>query len=139
MSETTIDKLAKKTGVTVETIRYYERRGLLPTLHRTPAGYRLYPPEAAGQLRFVRRARELAFSLGEVSQLLSLRDGWTDACETVQRMARARLDALSDEIGTLQTSTDELERLIALCDDAVAGPCAILDALDSEALMAETR
>ena len=139
MSEMTIGKLAKKTSVTVETIRYYERRGLLPTPHRTPAGYRLYPPDAVKQLQFIKRARELAFSLDEVSQLLSLRDGGPEACEVVQRMAKNRAELLAEKIGALQASKDKLDGLIALCDDAVAGPCAILDALDPDALTADTR
>ena len=101
MTEMTIGKLAKKTSVTVETIRYYERRGLLPTPRRTPAGYRLYPPDAVKQLQFIKRARELAFSLDEVSQLLELRTGGRDECETVQRMAKNRAAVLGEKIDAL--------------------------------------
>lgn len=69
----TIGRLATKAGVNLETVRFYERRGLLPKPPRSTSGYRLFPPEAAQRLRFIRRAQELGFSLKEIWELLSLR------------------------------------------------------------------
>ena len=65
----TIGRLAQEAGINLETVRYYERRGLLPTPPRTPAGYRMFPPEAARRLRFIRRAQYLGFSLKEIREL----------------------------------------------------------------------
>lgn len=69
----TISRLAQLGGVNLETIRYYERQGLLPAPPRTAAGYRVFPPEAARRLRFIKRAQELGFSLNEIGELLALR------------------------------------------------------------------
>src|SRR5260370_36661217 len=72
MERLTIGHLAQLGGVNLETIRYYERRGLIPKPGRTAAGYRQFPPDAARRLRFIKRAQELGFSLDEVRELLSL-------------------------------------------------------------------
>ena len=129
MPDMTIGKLAKQTDVTVETIRYYERRGLLPKPRRTPAGYRLYPPEAVPRLRFIKRARDLEFTLDEVTQLLSLRGDPGAGCDTVERMARERLTRLTARIRELQEARERLERLVQRCEGG--DRCAVLQALDA--------
>ena len=73
MEELTIGRLARQGGVNLETIRYYERQGLLPKPPRTAAGYRMFPRETGRRLRFIKRAQELGFSLNEIRELLSLR------------------------------------------------------------------
>jgi DNA-binding transcriptional MerR regulator len=73
MNPLTISHLAREAGINLETVRYYERRGLLPKPPRSPSGYRLFPVEAARRLRFIRRAQELGFSLREIQESLSLR------------------------------------------------------------------
>ena len=69
----TIGRLAKEVGINLDTVRYYERRGLLPKPPRTASGYRLFPAEAVRRLRFIRRAQEIGFSLRDIRDLLSLR------------------------------------------------------------------
>lgn len=69
----TIGRLAQEAGINLETVRYYERRGLLPKPPRTASGYRMFPPEAARRLRFIKLAQDLGFSLREVRELLALR------------------------------------------------------------------
>ena len=81
----TIGWLAREVGVTQETVRYYERQGLLPTPPRSASGYRLFPAEATRRLRFTRRAQELGFSLGEIRELLSLRIAPTARSVDVKR------------------------------------------------------
>lgn len=89
MKSLTIGRLAKEAGVNLETVRFYERRGLLPRPPRSSSGYRMFPAEAARRLRFIRRAQELGFSLKEIRELLSLRVSRT----TTSRDIRARTEA----------------------------------------------
>lgn len=128
MSHITIGKLARQTELTVETIRYYERRGLLPTPRRSPAGYRLYPPDAVSRLRFIRRARELQFSLDEISRLLRYRDRGAAECGVVESMARKRLGQLGAQIHELREAKQRLEHLVARCERGDA--CAIMRTLE---------
>src|SRR5918996_1857178 len=100
----TIGQLAERAGVNIQTVRYYERRGLMPRPARTRAGYRQYRPEAADRLRFIRRAQDLGFSLEEIAELLALRVKHASACATVE--ARAR-----DKIALVERKIDELERM----------------------------
>jgi len=85
MRTLTIGRLAREAGVNLETVRYYERRGLLPRPPRSESGYRLFPEDAAGRLRFIRRAQELGFSLAEIRELLSLRVSRTAKRTDVRR------------------------------------------------------
>ena len=85
MKSLTIGKLARASRVNIETIRFYERKGLLPNPPRSEAGYRLFPEETLERVRFIRNAKELGFSLKEISELLSLRLGPKSTCADVQR------------------------------------------------------
>jgi DNA-binding transcriptional MerR regulator len=87
----TIGDLAKATATKVETVRYYERIGLLPTPARTPGNYRAYGPDHLGRLSFVRRARDLGFSIEQVRELLGLADDRNRPCEAVDAIAREHL------------------------------------------------
>ena len=100
----TIHALAEAAGVKVTTIRYYERRGLMPSPRRTPAGYRQYGQSAVDRLRFIKRAQELGFSLEEIDDLLALNVSDPSAC---QRVAEATVAKLNDIDGKLR----DLERL----------------------------
>jgi Hg(II)-responsive transcriptional regulator len=107
--------VAKHAGVNVETLRYYERRGLLPMPAREGSGYRAYSSDAVRVVRFVKRAQELGFSLDEVEALLDLADGGPDACEAVQSLTVQRIAELDRRIADLQAMRGSLQRLLATC------------------------
>ncbi len=127
-----IGELAARTGVTAETIRYYEREGVIPPATRRGAGqYRRYAVADAERLRFVRRARDLGFSLEEVRELLDLAAGRRGGpCAEVNRMARTHLAQVDAKLAQLAALRIELDRLVASCerDDAVTD-CSLLSAL----------
>jgi Hg(II)-responsive transcriptional regulator len=108
-------QVARRAGVNVETLRYYERRGLLPAPPREDSGYRAYGPDAVRIVRFVKRAQELGFSLDEVDALLGLAAGGPDGCETVQRLTEERIAEFDRRIADLQAMRGSLERLLATC------------------------
>lgn len=123
-------QLAERAGVNPETLRYYERRGLLPTPPRTGAGYRDYPATTVELLRFVKRAQELGFSLDEIEELLELDAGGPDACEAARALATARKADLETRIAALQRMRDSLSDLIATCDLPRADrSCALLESI----------
>src|SRR6516225_4443730 len=98
----TISRLAQLGGVNLETIRYYEREGLLPKPPRTEAGYRLFPSETARRLRFIKRAQELGFSLGEIRELLTLRMKPGTKREHIRSRAEAKITDIEQKIRTLE-------------------------------------
>ena len=133
MKTLTIGRLAKEAGVNLETVRYYERRGLLPRPPRSASGYRLFPDEAAGRLRFIRRAQELGFSLAEIRELLSLRVSRTAKRTDVRRRAEAKIADIAAKIRSLDSMKRALRKLTRAC--AGCGPiaeCPILESLDRE-------
>lgn len=124
-------ELASRVGVNTETLRYYERRGLLAEPPRTSGGYRDYPPTAIGLLRFIKRAQELGFVLDEVDELLELDAGGPDGCEAARALAERRIDDLAGRIRDLQRMRDSLADLVATCDQPRADRrCALLEAID---------
>lgn len=127
----TIGQLAERAGVNIQTVRYYERRGLMPRPSRTRAGYREYRPEAADRLRFIRRAQELGFSLEEIAELLALRVKHASACAEVEARARAKIAVVDRKIAELQRMRSTLERLAAACEaHEPTSECPILEALE---------
>src|SRR5262245_8665599 len=108
-------QVAEAAGVNVETLRYYERRGLLREPQRLPSGYRAYGADAVQVVRFVRRAQELGFTLAEVEALLQLADGGPESCEAAQALANERLAAPEGKIASLRAMRDSLQRLVATC------------------------
>jgi len=127
----TSSQLARRAGVSVEALRFYERRGLLEPPPRTAAGYRQYPPQAVTRLLFIKRAQELGFTLREVAELASLRlEPGTD-CGDVKRRAEGKLADIEAKIKTLQRMRKALRGLTSAC--AGRGPlsaCPIIDALE---------
>lgn len=105
-----IGKLARLAGVTADTIRFYERSGLLPLPHRTTSGYRVYDEAALSQVRFVRKAQSLGFSLDEVRRILSLRGRGPETCRCVIAMAEATLGETGSKLKELQRFRDGLAR-----------------------------
>lgn len=128
----TIGELAARTGVTAETIRYYEREGVIPPAERRGSGqYRRYAAADAERLRFVRRARDLGFSLDEVRELLDLASGARGGpCAEVSRMAQAHLAQVDAKLAQLAALRGELGRLVDACNrDAAVSDCSLLQAL----------
>ena len=133
MKSLTIGRLAREAGVNLETVRYYERRGLLPRPPRSASGYRLFPVEAARRLRFIRRAQELGFSLGEIRELLSLRMSATARSTDVRSRAEAKIADIDAKIRSLDSMKRTLRNLTNACEGC--GPiaaCPILESLDKE-------
>ncbi len=131
MSDLTISKLARRAGVGVETIRFYERKGLLERPSAPAAGYRTYPPEAIRRVRFIRRAKDLGFTLREIDDLLGLRVDPGCRCDDVRARAVAKLDDVNERIADLARVRDALADLVSACEQvAPTGPCPILDAME---------
>ncbi len=124
-----IGDLAKATETKVETIRYYERIGLLPEPGRTSGNYRSYSDEHLGRLSFVRRARDLGFSIEQVRALLSLSDLQDRSCATVNAIAREHLEEVERKISDLKKLRSELDALIKKCDHGTIADCHIIEAL----------
>lgn len=123
----TIGRLAQAAGINVETIRYYQRRGLLVEPRRPPGGQRRYSPETVRQLAFIRRAQQLGFSLEEVKGLLALEHG-RDAAAT-RDMAERKLVVLQARMDELARMKRELKRLLARSGKAGAGRDGFIEAL----------
>ena len=133
MKALTIGRLAKEAGVNLETVRYYERRGLLPRPPRSESGYRLFPDEAVRRLRFIRRAQELGFSLKEIRELLSLRVSRTANRSDVRRRAEAKIADIEAKVKSLESMKKTLRKLTKDCDGCVpVSKCPILESLDGE-------
>ena len=124
-----IGAAAAASGCHIETIRYYERIGLLPHPARSISGYREYRPEEVDRLRFITRGRELGFSLDEIRSLLTLSDDPTLPCRDVDQLARHHLADVRQRLRELRRIAQELERTIASCAGGKRGQCAILGAL----------
>lgn len=124
-------EVAAQAGVNLQTLRYYERRGLLPEPARGPSGYRAYPPEAVQVVRFVKRAQALGFTLNEVQELLRLRVDPAAACAEVRAAARAKVAEIEKRIAALQAMQSALGALADSCkNDGSVSACPILAALN---------
>ena len=127
----TTGEVASRGGVNLETIRYYERRGLLPKPPRTPAGYRTFDAAALRRLRFIKQAQALGFSLKEIKELLALRVDPRTSCADVRRRAEAKIADVEAKLRVLRTMKRALVQLTAAC--AGRGPvsaCPILETLE---------
>lgn len=133
METVTIGQLARKAQVHVETVRYYERRGLVTKPPRSIANYRLYPEETVRRLRFIKHAQALGFSLKEIKELLSLRAAPRTRCTAVRERAVTKIRDIEDKIRAFQAMKKALTKLVAECTGH--GPitdCPILDSLDAD-------
>jgi len=129
MSDLTIGRLAKESGIAAETLRYYERRGLLVADRRTASGYRLYRPEASRRLRFIRRAQ--AFSLDEIAELLALGDDPKRSAAAVKALTRSKIDDIEQRIRDLERMKAGLMTLERRCPGhGSTRDCPILEALN---------
>ena len=129
----TIGELAKQAAVGQETIRFYEREGLVPEPPRTSSGYRQYPAETAARLRFILRAKDLGFALKEIRELLSLRLEEHACRADVRQQASDKIRDLDEKIRDLQGMRSRLRELERACiDQETTDECPILKALHTE-------
>lgn len=131
MRSLTIGQLAKCADVGVETVRFYERQGLLAEPDRKPSGYRQYDEDVVQRLRFIRRAKERGFTLSEIKELLSLRLDPSTTCGDVKRRAEEKIDDIEAKIQTLQRMKKALVKVTKACSGrGGTSDCPILDSLD---------
>lgn len=124
-----IGELGRATGTKVETVRYYERIGLLPKPSRTTGNYRSYGSAELGRLSFIRRARDLGFSLDQVRALLALSDDRTRDCGEIDLIAEAHLREVDRKLADLAALRRELNAVIESCHGGTVGQCRIIEAL----------
>ena len=125
----TIGAVSRQTGVNVETIRYYERIGLLPCPQRSNSGYRVFRRGDVTRLSFVRRARDLGFSLDQVKALLGLAHGRRRSCRAVQAVATAHLGEVRAKMADLRRLERVLQDMVARCGEGAMPGCPLIDAL----------
>ncbi len=135
MNDMTIGRLAQTGGVGVETVRFYQRRGLLPVPPRSGSGInggiRRYGPDEKQRLRFIKAAQSAGFSLGEIKRLLDL-DASADRAQ-VRVLARERISALDKRIAELQSARKALSHLADACSAGTEGPCPIIASFEAVA------
>ncbi len=133
-------EVAAQAQVNTQTLRYYERRGLLPEPERTQSGYRAYTPDAVRVVRFVKRAQQLGFTLDDIEDLLHLADGGPASCEEARTMARTRIADLQQRINELAGMRDALTQLVDTCDQPRAErECPILRDIETATNTASPR
>jgi Hg(II)-responsive transcriptional regulator len=126
-------EVAAQAGVNVQTLRYYERRGILKEPERRPSGYRVYPADAVRLIRFIKRAQEIGFTLNEIEDLLRLRDDQDSACAEVRSAAEAKIEDIEQKIRRLRAMKRALGVLVASCaTEGSPRHCPLLEALDDE-------
>lgn len=127
----TIGKLAKQANVTIETIRYYQRKGLLTEPEKPETGYRQYPSEAIARIKFIKRAQQSGFTLKEITELLSL-DG--EHCEDVQKIAEQKRQQIDEQLKDLTSLRNVLDGLVKGCQqDKTTDHCSLIDAFSNQA------
>jgi Cu(I)-responsive transcriptional regulator len=129
----TIGALGKAAGVKVETIRYYERIGLLPATARAASGYRTYGAGDVERLAFIRHSRELGFHLSAIRELLALSDDPKRSCADADRIAQAHLREVEGRIASLQALRKELKRMITQCRQDRIADCRVIRVLADHA------
>jgi len=129
----TIGQVAERSGIGIETVRFYERKGLIADPPRTDSGYRQYPEDVVVRLRFIRRAKELGFALKEILELLSLRVNPDTTCVDVRKQTEFKISDVEEKIRALRRIKTALKKLAASCvGTGPASECPILEALDSQ-------
>ncbi len=133
MNALTIGELGQQAKVNIETLRYYERRGLLSAPPRSRSNYRLYGPEAVKVVRFIKRAQGLGFTLKEIEELLSLRAAPEASCDEMRKAATEKIEGIDAKIRLLKAMRDALTTLVDQCPgQAPIQECPILEAFTVE-------
>lgn len=125
----TIGRLAQSAGANLETVRYYERIGLMPPPPRTFGGHRNYAPEHVQRLRFIRRSRELGFGLDAIRRLIALSEPGIEACCEVRDMAQEHVASIDARIADLQRLRGVLRQATANCRDGETVRCPVIEVL----------
>jgi DNA-binding transcriptional MerR regulator len=126
-----IGDLSRAAGVNIETIRYYERIGVLPRPARQGNGRRTYGDDDARRLGFIRHARDLGFELADVRTLLALQERPEASCEDASRIAQGQLETVESRIAKLQSLRVELTRMVSECRKGVVAECRVIEALNA--------
>jgi Zn(II)-responsive transcriptional regulator len=129
-----IGALSRLADVSIDAIRFYERRGLMPEPERSDSGYRLYSKEDVRRLRFVKRAQSVGLSLNDIAELLALRTDDRNTCDDVKRRLQEKIRTIDERIAQLQVFRRALERLESACagEETPIHDCPVLEALDAE-------
>ncbi len=128
-----IGEVAKRAGIGIDAVRFYERRGLIPAPSRRPSGYRDYPPEVVLDLRFIRRAKDLGFTLDEIRELRSLDRSPSASAAEVRDAARSKLADIEERIRSLQKVRRALRKAVQDCPgQGPTAACSILRSLTGE-------
>lgn len=131
MDSLKIGQVAQAVGIGVETVRFYERKGLIPQPPRRKSGYREYPRETVAQLRFIRRAKELGFTLKQIGELLDLRDDPGATCGDVRHRAEEKIADMERRIADLRRMKKALTALLVDCEgDGPLRGCPIVEAIE---------
>ncbi len=133
MQALSIGQVARRAGVGVETVRFYERQGLLENPPRKESGYRQYPPEAVSRLHFIKKAKEVGFSLKEIKELLSLRLDTAATCQDVRSRAEAKILDIEQKIQALKRMKQALTDLTKACSGrGSVSECPILQSFEKK-------
>jgi MerR family copper efflux transcriptional regulator len=133
MGTLSIGQVAREAGVSVETVRFYEREGLLEEPPRRASGYRQYSEQVVRRIRFIKRAQQLGFSLKEILELLTLRIDEPTSCEEVRQHTEAKIAEVERKLVELQHMRQTLREFAALCaGEGPASACPMLEALDQQ-------
>ncbi|MFQ6006305.1 MAG: heavy metal-responsive transcriptional regulator [Woeseia sp.] len=124
-----IGEVTGKIGVSADTLRYYEKIGLLPAINRTASGTRAYLERDLSRLRFIRRAQKMRFSLKEIAELLKMREDPQHARDEVRKLTRSKLTEVEEYLDDLQFLRNELQLLLNLCVASEDG-CPIIESID---------
>jgi MerR family mercuric resistance operon transcriptional regulator len=131
MKRLRIGQVAELAGVGIPTLRFYEKEGLIPSPERRSSGYRQYKPEVVRQVRFIRRAKELGFTLKEIQELLSIRTSSPQTCEEIRSQVEAKAKDIEERIASLERMKVALRSLAEGCDGEDSfDDCPIINALD---------
>ena len=129
-------QVATEAGVNIQTLRYYERRGLLPEPERSDSGYRSYDTQTVRTVRFIKSAQQLGFSLEEIDSLLALAAGGPRNCDAAKALATQKIGDLEAKIARLSAMRDSLRQLVATCERSPdKRDCPLLEAIEDDTLI----
>lgn len=129
-----IGQLAESGNCKVQTVRYYEKQGLISQVTRTTGNQRIYTQDHMNRMRFIRHSRELGFSLDQIREILELNDKPTQSCNGIDEIARTHLNEVKSKIKRLQSMKKELERMISECSGGQVAECRIVEVLSDHQL-----